>query len=64
MLNVTNLKVERVRSSFTQEELAEKVGLTRTAIHRYESGLSQPPIKVLVKLAEVLNVTTDYLLGR
>lgn len=64
MLNVNNLKAERARKGLSQSELADKVGLTRSAIYRYENGVSDPPLKILVLLAEVLEVSTDYLVGR
>jgi len=64
MLNTNNLKAERARKGLTMEQLAAKLNLTRSAIHRYENGVSQPPVIILVKMAEIFDVTTDYLLGR
>lgn len=43
----------------TQKELAHKVELHQSQIHRYESGTSQPTLDALRKLALALGVTTD-----
>lgn len=50
-------------AGFTQEELAALVGISRTAIARYESGDIEPKLKNLIAIAEQLNVSCDYLLG-
>jgi len=46
-----------------KEELAERIGVSRTAIARYELGEIEPKIKNLIAIAEHLNVSCDYLLG-
>jgi transcriptional regulator with XRE-family HTH domain len=48
----------------SQEELAKLVNTTKGTISNYENGHSTPSNEMLVKLATVLNTTTDYLLGR
>ena len=59
-----NLKDLRRLSSLTQEQVAEKVGLTRQAISSYESGRTQPDLAMLEKLAAVYGVElTDVLYG-
>ena len=59
-----NLKDLRRLSGMTQEQVAEKVGLTRQAISSYESGRTQPDLAMLEKLAEVYGVEiTDVLYG-
>ena len=59
-----NLKDLRRLSGLTQEQVAEKVGLTRQAISSYESGRTQPDITMLEKLAEVYGAElTDVLYG-
>jgi transcriptional regulator with XRE-family HTH domain len=57
------LKERRNRLGLTQEELAHQLGMGVRQIHRYESGTNDPSSEVVVKLAQFLNVTTDYLLG-
>lgn len=59
-----NLKDLRRLSGLTQEQVAEKVGLTRQAISSYESGRTQPDLAMLEQLAEVYGVEiTDVLYG-
>lgn len=58
------LKAERKRSGLTQEQLAERVGVSRAAVARYEAGEIEPSLKTLVLLADTLRVSTDRLLGR
>lgn len=59
-----NLKDLRRLSGLTQEQVAEKVGLTRQAISSYESGRTQPDLAMLEKLAAVYGVElTDVLYG-
>lgn len=48
----------------TQRELAARAQVTDVTISRYLSGERKPRIEIINKIAEVLNVTTDYLLGR
>jgi len=48
----------------TQAQLAEKAGLPAAAISHFETGGRKPSFENLVKLAEALSVTTDFLLGR
>lgn len=42
-----NLKYLRLSEKLSQDDLASKLGVTQSAIHRYENGLSNPSIKVL-----------------
>lgn len=52
----------RRNSYWSQEELAEKLGVSRQSISKYESGQSVPELDKIVKLSEIFGVTTDYLL--
>lgn len=54
----------RKRLGFTQEEVAEKVGVTPQAVSKWENDISAPDISALPILADIFNVTTDELLGR
>ncbi len=47
----------------TQADVAKHLGIERTTYGKYETGGIQPPIEVVLKLAEYYGVTTDYLLG-
>lgn len=54
----------RKELNLTQEELAQKIGYTRTAISAWEIGRNEPSNADTIKLAEYFNVSTDYLLGK
>lgn len=58
------LKLERKTRNLTQKDIAVKLNLTREAYTMYETGRSIPPTEVIIKLADMYNVSTDYLLGR
>ncbi len=57
------LKKAREQAGLTQEELAGLIGVSRTAIARYELGEIEPKVRNLISIAEKLSVSTDYLLG-
>ena len=56
------LKEARIDKELTQEEVADRIGLTRQAVSAYESGQRQPGIDILMKLAEVYEVSIENLL--
>lgn len=47
----------------TQDDLAQYLGLTRSAINTWEQGLSIPSVNMIISLSQFYGVTTDYLLG-
>ncbi|MBO5060858.1 MAG: helix-turn-helix transcriptional regulator [Clostridia bacterium] len=57
------LKELRMRSGISQKELAKQMGVTRTTINSWESGISFPNAYSLTMLSEYFYITTDYLLG-
>ena len=54
-----NLRQLRLNSGMTQEQVAEKIGLTRQALSSYESGRTRPDIDMLVRLSEVYETDID-----
>lgn len=56
------IETARRADGMTQEQLAEKIGVTQVALCRYERGTREPDADILDRLAEALNVTTDFLL--
>ena len=58
------LKKLRKENHITQEVLAAKIGVERSSIGKYEASGVIPSIDVLIKIADIFNVTLDYLLGR
>lgn len=57
------LKTLRLKENMTQLQLAQKLGLTKSVISAYETGLRLPSYDVLIHIAKIYNVSTDYLLG-
>ena len=53
----------RKKSGLSQEMLAEKVGVSRQAVSKWETGESEPEISKLKVLAEIFGVTVDWLLS-
>ena len=64
MVNIgERLKRLRTENGLTQKQVAEQVGVAVSAISSYESSVRLPSYSVLVKLAKLYHVTSDYLLG-
>lgn len=49
--------------NMTNRELSYRIGVTEVTIGRYIKGMREPNVTNLANIAEVLGVTTDYLLG-
>jgi len=67
-METEKILVERMRTAlkekgYTQQELADKCGITFVSICRYLQGVREPKASVVVKIANALGVSTDYLLG-
>jgi transcriptional regulator with XRE-family HTH domain len=54
----------RDEKHLTQEELAHKVGITRSALSHYENNRREPDYDTIQKIANFFTVTVDYLMGR
>lgn len=52
----------RKKQNLTQEQLAERLGVTRQAVSRWESGTAYPETDKIVRMAQILEVSCDYLL--
>ena len=57
------LKNLRKQTHLTQVDVAEKLGISQPAYASWERGVKKPTQENLVKLAQVLNVSVDYLVG-
>lgn len=55
---------QRKLNKLTQVEIAQYLGISQPSYIRYENGSAEPNYDNLVKLADLFDVTTDYLLGR
>lgn len=56
------IKTLRQENNFTQEELAEQLGVSFQAVSRWENSATYPDITLLPIIANIFDVTTDYLL--
>lgn len=59
-----NLKRYREKAGLTRQDIAEKIHMTANGYGLYETGRSEPKLDTLKQIADVLNVSTDVLLGR
>ena len=57
------LKELRMQAKLTQEQLAKKLGITKSVVSFYELQERAPSPEVLAKLSGIFRVSTDYLLG-
>ncbi len=58
------IKDLRHKRGFTQEELAERLGVTSQAVSKWENEIGMPDLSVIVPLSNVFGVSTDLILGR
>lgn len=60
---VERLKEMRIKSKLTQKEVADKMGLTRTAISNYENGIREVSIIIFEKLSNIYKCNPAYMAG-
>lgn len=58
---VNQLKVMRTRKGFTQEEVAEKVGVSRQAVAKWEKGETMPDVESCIRMADLYGVPLEML---
>lgn len=58
------LKLLRKEKKLTQKEIAEQIGIKQNSYSDWETGKNEPNLENVVKLAKILDTTTDDLLGR
>ena len=58
-----NLKIFRKRKGLTQENVAEALNVVRQTVSKWEKGISVPDADMLIRLAEVLDVSVNELIG-
>ena len=58
------LILERKKRGMTQQQIADYLKMARGSYALYETGKNTPTTENILKLAELYNVSTDYLLGR
>lgn len=60
-IQLSRLKIYRKQSGYTQEDIAEKLGVSRQAVAKWERGESLPDIESCIKLADLYETTVDIL---
>ncbi len=58
-----NLKIARERKGLSQKDIAESIGVAKSTYSLYESGNREPNVQTIKKIADILNVSADELLG-
>ena len=53
----------RIEKGLSQPQLAELIGVAKSAISFWENDINEPKANYIIKMAKCFNVTTDYLLG-
>ena len=56
------IAILRISKGWSQAELARRIGVSASAVGMYEQGRREPSLGLLVRLAQELGATTDYLL--
>ena len=56
-----NLKKLRLEHNLTQKELANKINITQSNYSKYEKGILKLDAETLIKIADIFNVSLDYL---
>ena len=54
----------RTEKGLSQEDLAEKLEVSRQSVSKWETAQSTPDLDKIIRLADLFGVSTDYLLGR
>ena len=62
MILADKIITERKKNGWSQEDLAEMLDVSRQSVSKWESAQSAPDLQKILKLAELFNVSTDYLL--
>ena len=60
----TRLRELRLNKGLRQEQVAKLIGVSKSAISAYENDTKEPSFEILVRLANLYRVSTDYLLGQ
>ena len=64
MMNIGNvIKKYRKELGYTQEEMANRLGVTTPAVNKWENGNSNPDIELLAPIARLLHISLDILLS-
>jgi transcriptional regulator with XRE-family HTH domain len=59
-----NLKILRLKNKLTQQIVAQHLKITKAVYSKFETGAAEPSLKLLMKMADLYNVSLDELVGR
>ncbi len=62
-MNLYRLRALREDNDLTQQQVAQALGTSQTMYARYERGANELPVRHLVTLCKLYNISADYLLG-
>lgn len=63
-MNISKIiSIKRKENNISQEELANELGVTKSAVSKWETGLTQPDISIIPNIAKFFNITIDELFG-
>ena len=62
MVLASRIAAQRKQKGWSQEDLAERMDVSRQSVSKWESGASTPDLNRVIQLAELFQVTTDFLL--
>ena len=62
MIFSERLKKEREKRNWSQNDLAEKIHVSRQSVSKWETGKNYPSIEVLINLSDLFQITVDELL--
>ena len=57
------IKNSRLQKGLTQVQVAKRLNITKSAVNAWETGTTTPSITYIIKLSQMLGISTDYLLG-
>jgi len=57
------IKNARTQKGLTQVQVSKRLNITKSAVNAWETGSSTPSLTCIIKLSQMLGVSTDYLLG-
>ena len=64
MMKFENIRSLRIDRGLTQKQVAQLLGISQNTYSQYEIGVLNYPVDALLKLADLYEVSVDYLLGR
>ena len=58
-----NMRLCRERYKYSQKELANKLNISERTLQRYEAGVNEPTISILLELSKIYEVSIDAIVG-